>query len=245
MKDVAPRSQEDWIQHHFSGLDRNQSAAPLPKWKFDESDFSCVPVHTQPYHVRDIGQRSHETGFFQGSVEIGFVPRSIGSGQFDVVNIEETLFSVRDALGDEFSKPHQFTSRVAKRQKWLEIAHEQLNDLDSEADEEGIDRPFSEARAFAEKFIEEFSKKDLPPPSVFPDDERSVSIQIGVKGFIFLLTCFKGGNGIYNAIHDTYRASGSYKDLSVDGISGSPLLQHLQCLMSPLSQDVSLANRTR
>ena len=139
---------------------------------------------------------------------------------------------------------HPHSHRAGARKRWLEIAREQLNDLDAEAEEEGIEPPSGEARAYAVKFIDEFSKKDLPPPTVFPDNDRSVSIQMGVKQFIFLLTCFEGGRGIYNAIHDTYRTSGSYNDLSVDGIPGSPFLKYLQCLLSPLSEHANLANRT-
>ena len=150
-----------------------------------------------------------------------------------------------DAHDDWFSFVfHPHSRRTAARNKWLEIAHEQLHDLDAEAREEGIEPPSGEARAYAVKFIDEFSKRDLPPPTVFPDNDRSVSIQMGVKQFIFLLTCFEGGRGIYNAIHDTYRMSGSYNDLSVDGILGSPFLKYLQCLLSPLSDHASLANRT-
>ena len=245
MTDIVLRIPEDWTQDHLSGLDRNQSAVPLRKWNFDESDFSCAVVYTKPSDIGVTGQLTYETGFNQFSVKSGFGSGSMEAGQFDVVNTEETSVLLGDALFEELQRTDQFTDRLAERQKWLQIAHEQLNDLDAEADEEGIDRPFEEARDFAKKFIEEFSKTDLPPPSVFPDDERSVSIQMGVKGFIFLLTCFKGGSGIYNVIHDTYRASGSYKDLSLDGIPGSPFFQHLQCLMNPLSEDVSLANRTR
>ena len=150
-----------------------------------------------------------------------------------------------EAHGDRFSFVVQtHPRRAAARKRWLEIAREQLNDLDAEAEEEGIEPPSGGARAYAVKFIDEFSKKDLPPPTVFPDNDRSVSIQMGVKQFIFLLTCFEGGRGIYNAIHDTYRMSGSYNDLSVDGIPESPFLKYLQCLLGPLSEHASLANRT-
>lgn len=138
--------------------------------------------------------------------------------------------------------PH--SHRTTARKRWLEIARAQLIDLDAEAEEEGIEPPSGEARAYAMKFIDEFSKKDLPPPTVFPDNDRGVSIQMGIKQFIFLLTCLEGGRGIYNAIHDTYRMSGSYNDLSVDDIPRSPFLKYLQCLLSPLSDHATLYNRT-
>ena len=154
----------------------------------------------------------------------------------------EILSEAPDDLPSFVVHPH--SRRTAARNRWLEIAHEQLNDLDAEAEEEGIEPPSGEARAYAVKFIDEFSKKDLPPPTVFPDNDCGVSIQMGVKQFIFLLTCFEGGHGIYNAIHDTYRMSGSYNDLSVDDIPGSPFLKYLQCLLSPLSENASLADRT-
>ena len=99
--------------------------------------------------------------------------------------------------------------------------------------------PAAEARDFAVQFIEEFSREDLPLPTVFPDSERSVSIQMSVKEFIFLLTCFEGGRGNYNAIHDTYRMSGSYNSLSINDISESPFLKYLQYLLRPLSDQCS------
>ena len=155
--------------------------------------------------------------------------------------VHKRISEAHDLLSLE-ADPH--SHRTAVRNRWLEIAREQLNDLDAEAEEEGIEPPSGEARAYAVKFINEFSKKDLPPPTVFPDNDCGVSIQMGVKQFIFLLTCFEGGHGIYNAIHDTYRMSGSYNDLSVDDIPGSPFLKYLQCLLSPLSENASLADRT-
>ncbi len=105
--------------------------------------------------------------------------------------------------------------------------------------------PAAEARDFAVQFIEEFSRKGLPLPTVFPDSERSVSIQMSVKEFIFLLTCFEGRRGNYNAIHDTYRMSGSYNSLSINDISESPFLKYLQYLLRPLSDHARLANRPR
>ena len=155
--------------------------------------------------------------------------------------IHERLSEAYDLLSF-VADPH--SHRTAARNRWLEIAREQLNDLDAEAEEEGIEPPSAEARAYAVKFMDEFSKKDLPPPTVFPDNDRGVSILMGVKQFIFLLTCLEGGRGIYNAIHDTYRMSGSYNDLSVDDIPGSPFLEYLQCLLSPLSDHATFSNRT-
>ncbi len=137
------------------------------------------------------------------------------------------------------------SARHEARARWLEYAREQLNGLDAEAEEEGIEPPSAEARAFAEKFVEEFSGQDLPSPSVFPDDDCGVSIQMEVTGFIFLLTCLEDGSGIYNAIHDTYRVSGSYRDLSIARIAESEFLRHMRCLMRPLSNHASLADRTK
>ena len=138
----------------------------------------------------------------------------------------------------------QFETRHWARQNWLKTAREQLTDVHAEAEEEGIDPPSEEACAFAGAFIQEFSKIDLPEASVFADDDRGVSIQMEVEGFIFLLTCLEGGSGIYNAVHDTYRVAGSYRDLSILGIAESEFFKHMRCLMQPLSKHAGRADQT-
>ena len=131
------------------------------------------------------------------------------------------------------------------RDSWLSVACEQLKTVNEEADEEGIERPSADACAFAERFIQALASIALPPACVFPDDDRSVSIQIGQREFIFLLTCFEGGSGKYNAVHDTFRVSGSYNDLSLDRIADSPFLQQLKCMLRSLSENVGFASQTK
>ncbi len=269
MPATAHRHQQPADRVDASGLNRTESTTQRD-WNFLNSyrlDVSAASPSSglgsaEPLPRGIVFQVTH--GEYQlGPPLVSVAKRNFG-GQVDIAGSctpvpdpeypIENWFVWHEALAPErLSKAHDdwfslvinsHSHRTAARKRWLEIAREQLNDLDAEAEEEGIEPPSGGARAYAAKFIDEFSKKDLPPPTVFPDNDRSVSIQMGVKQFIFLLTCFEGGRGIYNAIHDTYRMSGSYNDLSVDGIPGSPFLKYLQCLLSPLSDHASLANRT-
>lgn len=256
------KSPEGTIKHHSAAMDWIQSAS-IRKQKLDEFEFAVVSVATGPYDVliakdgpeaRTSEQWFYEAGAIQasGGIEVlrhpdFFAPDKVR--HFGVIH-HFSEAALRDLWSEGHMEPvkcivvSDFPDSDAAHKRWLEIVHEQLNDLDGEADEEGIEPPTLEARAYAEKFIEAFSTRGLPPPTVFPDDRRGVSIQMGVKQFIFLLTCFEGGHGIYNAIHDEYRMSGSYNNLSIEGIPESPFLKYLQCLMSPLSEYVSLANQT-
>lgn len=134
-------------------------------------------------------------------------------------------------------------SRVPAREKWLRDAREQLENLDVDALEEGLEPPSVEARRFAERFLLEFAKVDLPLASVFADEHRGVSIQMEVTGFFFLLTCLEGGTGIYNIAHQTYRIEGSYKDLSIADDAGSEFFQHLRSLIKPLTNDARHTDR--
>ena len=122
-------------------------------------------------------------------------------------------------------------------ERWLQDARDQLANLDAGAREEGLEPPSAEAREFAEKFILEFAKSDLPLATIFADENRGVSIQMEVTGFFFLLTCFKGGSGLYNIAHETYRFAGSYKSLSKADFAESELMRHLRCWIKPLSND--------
>ena len=134
-------------------------------------------------------------------------------------------------------------SRAEARKRWLQDAREQLENLDADALEEGLEPPSAEARSFAERFLRELAKVDLPLASVFADDDRGVSIQMEVTGFFFLLTCFEGGNGIYNVAHQTYRSKGSYKGLAIADVAESEFLQHLRCLIKPLRKDARHTDR--
>lgn len=134
-------------------------------------------------------------------------------------------------------------ARAAAGERWLQDAREQLENLDADAREDGLDPPPAEAREFAEKFILEFAKAGLPLASVFADEDRGVSIQMEGSGFFFLLTCFKGGSGLYNVAQETYRFAGSYKSLSIADIAESEFMRRLQCMMKPLTKDARPANR--
>lgn len=134
-------------------------------------------------------------------------------------------------------------SQVPAREGWLRDAQEQLENLDVDALEEGLEPPSVEARRFADTFLREFAKLDLPLASVFADEHRGVSIQMEVTGFFFLLTCLEGGTGIYNIAHQTYRIRGSYKDLSIADVAGSGFFQHLRCLIKPLTKDARHTDR--
>lgn len=253
---------EGTIKHRRAAMDWVQSAS-IRKQKLGEFEFAIVPVHTWPYDVLITKDRPEARTSEQWLSRAGAIQASGGTEglrrsdffapgkvrHFGVMH-HFSEAALRELWPEGYMEPvkcivvSDFPDSDAAHKRWLEIAHEQLNDLDGEADEEGIEPPTLEARAYAEKFIEAFSTRGLPPPTVFPDDRRGVSIQMGVKQFIFLLTCFEGGHGIYNAIHDEYRMSGSYNNLSIEGIPESPFLKYLQCLMSPLSEYVSLANQT-
>lgn len=140
-------------------------------------------------------------------------------------------------------EPARARSRAPARKKWLRDAREQLENLDVDALEEGLAPLSAEARHFAERFLLEFAKVDLPLASVFADEHRGVSIQMEVSGFFFLLTCLEGGRGIYNIAHQTYRFGGSYKGLSIGDVAESEFFQHLRCLIKPLTKDARHTDR--
>ncbi len=80
----------------------------------------------------------------------------------------------------------------------------------------------------------------LPDPTVFADENRSVSIQMETSGFAFLLTCSDEGSGVYN-IADRTRGSiisleASYKILCLEEIRKSAFFEQLRCLIEPLKK---------
>ena len=234
-----------------SGWDWVQSASPQGR-NVDEFDFLDPPVATLSSGIERAKPVPYVIVYSPMPFGRGLIPPSSRFPEDYFGNLGVTAFAPRDAARENWLAVSLETARVPGRdaegktrlETWRRIALEQLEDLDAKADEEELERPSAEARTYAERFIHEFAKTDLPPASVFPDDDRGVSIQMEVTGFIFLLTCFEGGNGIYNAVHDTYRVTGSYKDLSIADIAESEFLQLTRCLMRPLTEHASLADRT-
>lgn len=80
----------------------------------------------------------------------------------------------------------------------------------------------------------------LPEPTVFADENRSVSIQMETSGFAFLLTCSEEGSGVYNIADRTHGSiislEASYKILRLEEIRKSALFEQLQCLIKPLKK---------
>ena len=120
-------------------------------------------------------------------------------------------------------------------ERWKKDALKQLNTIDAEAREEGIELPPVEACNFAREFIEEFANYDLPLSTVFADEDRGVSIQMEKAGFFFLLTCFENRTGIYNVAHQAYSFSGSFREILHGGCSDAELMQALRCWIEPLT----------
>ena len=187
-------------------------------------------------------------GVFEGKrPETPFRRPSVPLAKAHFGNPVGMLLPALDAAGEGWSvaRPESACapSREPARRKWLRDACEQLENLDVGALDEGLEPPSAEARRFAERFILDLARVDLPLASVFADEDRSVSMQMEVTGFSFLLTCFEGGSGICNVAHQTYRSEGSYKGLSVADVTESRFLQHLRCLIEPLTKEARHADR--
>ena len=125
-------------------------------------------------------------------------------------------------------------------QSWLRRAIRQLEGIDEDTEEEGLEPPSQEARDLAERFIHEFSAMGLPEPTVFADENRSVSIQMEASGFAFLLTCSEERSGVYNIADRTHGSiislEASYKVLCLEEIRDSALFGQLRCLIKPLKK---------
>ena len=124
--------------------------------------------------------------------------------------------------------------RSIEASKWLETARQDIAQLDEEADDMGWARPSHVSVAYAEAFVNELAKiDDLPLPSVFPDDDRSVSIQIEGYRFIVVLTCKEDKTGIYNVNHDEYMHEGIYRNMEIEQIPRSDFLRQVRCSLHP------------
>ena len=158
---------------------------------------------------------------------------------------DEVLFTAQDVVGENWRKTMLETARDRAHTRWLDDARKQLDNIDVGADEEGLESHSREAREFADKFISVLAEADLPFATVFADDDRGVSIQMEVSGFCFLLTCFEGGNGIYNVAQTSYSLAGGYKSLSFADLAQSEFMQHLRCLIKPLTKDANHNDRPK
>ena len=129
---------------------------------------------------------------------------------------------------------------------WRRRAIRQLENIDEDVEEEGLEPPSPAARDLARRFIHEFSTMGLPDPSVFADENRSVSIQMETSGFAFLLTCSEEGSGVYNIADRTHGSITSleapYKILCLEEIRGSAFFEQLQCLIEPLKKHARQAD---
>lgn len=133
---------------------------------------------------------------------------------------------------------HARRARCLANVSWRRRAISQLESIDEDIEEEGLGPPSPVARDLARSFIHEFSTMGLPEPSVFADENRSVSIQMETSGFAFLLTCSEEGRGVYNIADRTpgsiISLEASYKILCLEEIRESALFEQLLCLIEPL-----------
>ena len=115
---------------------------------------------------------------------------------------------------------------------WAEVASRELGQLDAEADDVGWPHPRPVAVAYASAFIQSLSGiANLPLPSVTPEEDGSVSIQIGRKDFIFVLTCCEDKTGLFNVSHEEYALQGHYRNIEVEKIPNSQFFRQIACLL--------------
>lgn len=148
-----------------------------------------------------------------------------------------------------WSDPSQAYVRGRAGRLWRQNAIEQLKNIDSGIEEEGLESPTQEARDLAEEFIGAFAKLGLPNASVFADEDCSVSIQMEASGFAFLLTCSEGGRGIYNIARRTNDSvtslEASYTIVSSENIGESSVFKQLRCLIEPLTEHARRTDQVR
>ena len=115
---------------------------------------------------------------------------------------------------------------------WMEAASRELDQVSEEADDIGAQRPGLVSVSYASAFIRSLSKiESLPIPSVTPDEDGSVSIQIGNREFIFVLTCCEDKTGIFNVSHKEYALQGHYRNIEVEKIPNSQVFQQISTLL--------------
>lgn len=125
---------------------------------------------------------------------------------------------------------------LGRSSQWESAAREDLEQLDDVADHMDWERPGRVAVRYATAFVEALAGiSGLPLPSITPDEDRSVSIQMQGERFIFLLTCRDDNTGIFNVSHDEYFLEGQYRNLEDSGISGSKLFRQIRCLLDPIT----------
>ena len=114
----------------------------------------------------------------------------------------------------------------------MEAGSRELEQVSEEADDIGSQRPGPVSVSYASAFIRSLSKiADLPLPSVTPDEDGSVSIQIGNRELIFVLTCCEDKTGIFNVSHKEYALQGHYRNIEVEKIPNSRFFQQISTLL--------------
>lgn len=122
--------------------------------------------------------------------------------------------------------------RPAVEREWAEAAAQELGQLNAEADDIGWPRPGPVAVSYASAFAQSLSRiANLPLPSVTPDEDDSVSIQIGRRDYIFVLTCCEDKTGIFNVTHKEYAVQGHYRNMEVEKIPNSQFFHQIACLL--------------
>lgn len=155
-------------------------------------------------------------------------PQSSSSG-------EVTLEALLIAAGRDWKNRSAGSARVlrpAVEREWAEAAAQELGQLDAEADDVGWPRPGPVAVSYVSAFIQSLSGiANLPLPSVTPDEDGSVSIQVGRRDFIFVLTCCEDKTGIFNVTHKEYALQGHYRNMEVERIPNSRFFHQIACLL--------------
>ena len=230
-----------------SVLERTESALPPEQYAYEPKLFLTSAVTpSSSIEVEVAKSLKRETVDWQEFYENSIDTLLVSTVKYDLNRVyEEILFTVQDVVGENWRKTLLETARGRAHKRWLLDARKQLENIDVDADEEGLESPSREAREFADRFISVLAEADLPLATVFADDDRGVSIQMEVSGFCFLLTCFEGGNGIYNVAHKSYSLAGGYKGLSIADLAQSEFMQHLRCLIKPLTRDANQKDRPK
>ena len=103
---------------------------------------------------------------------------------------------------------------ILDRLAWKEGALAEFNEATEEAIDEGLEPPSKGALKLAERLIHKLSRLALPRAAVFPDDNRSISIQMGSRqhrGSI-LLSSYGDGTIECFAVADNLKLQCKYSD---------------------------------
>ena len=155
-------------------------------------------------------------------------PHSSSSGEVALEALPIAAERDRKNRSASFARVH----RPTVEREWAVAASQELGQLDAEADDVGWPRPGPVAVSYASAFIRSLSGiANLPLPSVTPDQDGSVSIQVGRRDYIFVLTCCEDKTGIFNVTHKEYALQGHYRNMEVDRIPNSRFFRQIACLL--------------